>query len=695
MAGVAIAAFSFLVMKPCVAQSASVREPLEAVSVEAALANASSSLQSLGWIDRATLIASTRETADRPADLMRIDIRTGKSRVIAQGRHPSVSPDRHWVAFLQGDRWKLLSLADGKLIDLDLSQIAKAVVFQPPAWSRDGRHLAIIEDARGKPEAESANSVSTTDGTAVGPNIENLGDLADRSAQEYWARITILSVATPTERRSISLSSAVYYGAWGKAGSFYYTEMQMRSPTFTRIQELNIADGGTRTVWNQPDGIMQTARPVVSPDGRSIAFIADVDFRRWSDYESVVLADIATGKERRLSRSIYATRDLAWSSDGKALYANARCGGFTKLYKLSLDGTLAPLTGCERRGFDVALLERGSQISYQTEDGYGRRDIRVLDADTKSERVIQILAEPAARFRMGRFEQVRFPTKDGLQLYGFLIYPPGFDPAKKYPLYADVHGGGSGSPLSLMGPLTGLSNGQYGPLEWHAWAALGYLVFVPDYRSSGEYGPDIARARYVSGDFGGVMRDALDVDEGVQWLLARGFVDPQRVAVLGHSAGGARVNYLLTRSHLYRAGILSDPIGSGALAYLLEHTAGRNTGERFESFRGWGFGEETQGKAFRDAPAGYLSGFLFDGYKSTTPTLIFTGNEAKGAMHPISAEVLFSMLRQYGIPTRMLRYTNDGHNPTDAASAISRFSEVRKWLEAYIPAHSDEGPRRP
>jgi acetyl esterase/lipase len=236
-----------------------------------------------------------------------------------------------------------------------------------------------------------------------------------------------------------------------------------------------------------------------------------------------------------------------------------------------------------------------------------------------------------------------------------------------------------------------LTTGEGGPLEWHVWAALGYVVFVPDYRSSGEYGPQVAKARYLTSDFCGIQRDAQDVENGTRWVMSKGFIDSRRVAVFGHSAGGGRVNLLLTRSHLYHAGILHEPTSSGSMATILDVTTGPSAGVRFENFGFWGSDKATDGVSFAKNPSAYLSGFLFDGYKSTTPTLILVGNPAKGALPPMSAEVLFSMLRQYNVPTRMLRYTNDGHNPLNAASSLSEFNEVRAWLERYIPAHPDGG----
>lgn len=149
------------------------------------------------------------------------------------------------------------------------------------------------------------------------------------------------------------------------------------------------------------------------------------------------------------------------------------------------------------------------------------------------------------------------------------------------------------------------------------------------------------------------------------------------IALFGHSADGGRVNYLLTRSKLFAAGIIHDPIPAGGLGLNLDMITGHATGRRLI------------GSLYRhsvtEAPDAYSGGFLFDGHRSTTPTLIMVGDEAKGATDPLSSEVLFSLLRTTGTPTRLLRYPDGGHNPGSDASALHRFQQVEAWLNRYAP----------
>jgi acylaminoacyl-peptidase len=86
---------------------------------------------------------------------------------------------------------------------------------------------------------------------------------------------------------------------------------------------------------------------------------------------------------------------------------------------------------------------------------------------------------------MGDFRVVSWKSFDGLEIGGYEIRPPDFDASKRYPMLVDVHGGGPGSRLYLMGGVIGSL------IERHLWAARGFVVLVPDYRTAAPYGPGV------------------------------------------------------------------------------------------------------------------------------------------------------------------------------------------------------------
>jgi dipeptidyl aminopeptidase/acylaminoacyl peptidase len=657
-------------------------ETRPAITMEAALGRKAPDVSDVGWFDGSSaLIGSWKEPGAATSSLEVWDLETRDRRSVGNGRSPSVSPNGQWLVYLDGVRWILMSLSAGTTVPLGEEAPFDPIVYTPPAWSRDSRYVAIMGTLRPPPapldvEPEDHDGVRVLDVGRVADGPATAGD--DRPG------LMIIDVREPGRTYSVPIEEThAYYVEWGGGHELYLVAMQgfwNGTAPYTALKRVTVPELAISEVYRMPDAFMQSAVPKVSPDGRLVALALDVDNRRWDDFVSLAVVDARSGELIRITREHYVVpRSYAWSADGESLYFVGRFGGLDQVFRAGLDGDPERITVGERRHYGLQISPDGEWLSYQTEDGYGRKDIRVRSLASGEERVIAVLSDPAAEFSLGEFRHVRWRSTDGLDIYGFLFLPPDFDPAARYPLYVDVHGGGPGARLYLMGPLSVALAAT--PLEWHAWAALGYVVFVPDFRSSGEYGPQVAAARYAARDWdwGGIVKDAEDIESGTRWMLRQDYIDRARVAVFGHSAGGARVNYLLTRSKLYGAGIIHDAIPAGALPMTLVFMSGRKTGVGFdESYLSGGL-------RIKEDLAVFTDGFLFDGYKSVTPTLIMVGDPDKGAIDTLSSEVLFSMLRQYKIPARMLRYVDEGHVAVSIASARHRYREIKRWLETYIP----------
>ena len=159
----------------------------------------------------------------------------------------------------------------------------------------------------------------------------------------------------------------------------------------------------------------------------------------------------------------------------------------------------------------------------------------------------------------------------------------------------------------------------------------------------------------------------------MRWLISKGFIDRRRIVIFGQSAGGGRVNLLLTRGHRYAAAILHDPIPSGHDAEALRAAA---LGLPVR----WSRPQLTTRQRRAE-----LKGFLFEGWRSRTPTLIMVGNPEHGAVDPLSAQTLYSMLLSRHVPTRFVQYLDDGHVPTTSAGVEDRFHQMQTWMDRYAP----------
>jgi len=658
------------------------------VTMQVALATKLPSLHNVRWLADSSGVVATRSEPEVPGETIESWSLSGAHESLGSGQFAAPSPDGRWIAFLDGKHWALRERSSGKVTPLGEEGAFAPTVLNTPRWSRDSRYVGIVDILR-QPDAPFVPPAEVKDGV----RFVDVGAVADGAlrAAEDRSRITLIDVRHPQEWRSHLVPEwLAYYGDWGPNGQFYFVAISSwrgDTPTYTVLRRIDARTMGVTEIYRMPNAVMQGAAPRVSPDGKSIALAWDIDTKRWDDFNSLILVDAKTGAVKRLTQKQYvAAASYSWAPDGRSLYFIARHGGLDQVYQVTMDGEVRQLSSGDRRHFDLTLSPDGRWLSYQTEDGNSRKDVRIRSTRDGTERVVTVLSDVSGDYRLAGFKHVKWRSTDGLDIYGYVFTPPDFDPKRKYPLYVDVHGGGPAARLYLSGPLSlAISNT---PLEWHAWATLGYVVFVPDMRSSGEYSPTVAAQRYGSRDWDwtGMQKDVEDIESGTRWMIEQGYIDPQRVAVFGHSAGGGRVNLLLTRSSLYHAGIIHDGIQPGALGVMLAFMSGRNTGSGFNEIY------LSNGQRIADNPQAFLGGFMFDGYKSHTPTLIMVGNQDKGAVETQSAEVLFTTLRMYHVPARMLRYPDEGHNPLTAASALHRFGEIKAWLEKYIPMPGSATP---
>jgi len=174
--------------------------------------------------------------------------------------------------------------------------------------------------------------------------------------------------------------------------------------------------------------------------------------------------------------------------------------------------------------------------------------------DTKPLRVLSETKLPKERsdYAFGKVERMQVPMKDGFILEGILTYPPDFDPTKKYPLWV----------LTYAGPHTPtVKDAWAGRVMEQVIANAGVVAFNVDPRAASGKGAVSAWAAYKR--LG--VQELKDLEEAVAWVGARGWLDPTRVGLQGHSYGGYITAYALTHSKVFSAGIAGAPVTDWAL----------------------------------------------------------------------------------------------------------------------------------
>ena len=272
---------------------------------------------------------------------------------------------------------------------------------------------------------------------------------------------------------------------------------------------------------------------------------------------------------------------------------------------------------------------------------------------------------------MGRQEVIEYPTRDdAYQVEGILIYPVDYVEGTSVPLITVVHGGPESHYTN--GWLTGYSSpGQMA-------AANGYAVFYPNYRGSTGRGIEFAMSSQA--DLAGAEFD--DVVDGVDYLIARGVADGDRVGVTGGSYGGYATAWMSTRySERFAAGVMFVGIsnniskwGTSDIPEELYHVHARE--------RVWDHWQ----KHLERSPIYWVE-------NAQTPLLIMHGSQDT-RVHPAQSLELYRHIkvRRPDVPLRLVFYPGEGHGNARASSRYDYSLRMLQWFDTYLQGDGAEMP---
>jgi dipeptidyl aminopeptidase/acylaminoacyl peptidase len=245
-------------------------------------------------------------------------------------------------------------------------------------------------------------------------------------------------------------------------------------------------------------------------------------------------------------------------------------------------------------------------------------------------------------------------TNEGFHIQGWLTYPANYDPAKKYPLIVQVHGGPSASAGARWGG--------------SVWNDLGYFTFAPNPRGSFGEGEKFTAANKK--DFGyGDLRDIL---AGMDAVEAKVSIDKNREGLTGGSYGGFMTMFGVTQTHRFHAAIAVAGISNWQSYY------GENSIDQWMI--------PFFGASVYDDPADYAKSSAIDFIKNvTTPTLVVVGDRDGECPPPQSFE-FWHALRSENVPTQLVIYPNEGHGIRQPDHARDLEAREVAWFAKYMPA---------
>jgi dipeptidyl aminopeptidase/acylaminoacyl peptidase len=395
--------------------------------------------------------------------------------------------------------------------------------------------------------------------------------------------------------------------------------------------------------------------PSFSPDGTSLAYLAMDRPGFEADKLTVMVRDWTTGDTRRLTddwdRSVDA---LAWSADGRTLYALAEDTGQRGLFAIDVaTGAVTPVIG---EGHVGGVKVAGGSIFYSHDSLAGPADLHVL-ADGRHRRLTRLNETRLRDIAIGEAEQFSFPGWHGETVHGYLVKPADFDPARRYPVAFIVHGGPQAS------------SGNDWHYRWNpqVYAGHGYAVVMIDFHGSTGYGQGFTDS--ISDDWGGKPLE--DLKKGYAAALARyPFLDPTRAAALGASFGGYMINLM--------AGVWNEP-----WRCLVSHDG--NLDERFAYFATeelWFPEWEHRGTPWEN-PAGYAKHNPADHIAAWRVPMLVIHGALDYRVSEVEGLAMFTALQRRGVPSRLLHFPDENHWVLKPENSVQWHETVLDWLDRW------------
>jgi len=282
------------------------------------------------------------------------------------------------------------------------------------------------------------------------------------------------------------------------------------------------------------DGAWDFSAPRYRPDGRQLAFLASYQGKKHTMPNHLALLDRRPAKSAPAWRLLSADWDhsvnapLRWSSDGAAVHFTSEDRGRCNVYRFDIDGGAVAVAfqGGWVQGFDVAdgVLATVADAMDHPSRVHARRD------DEAPRRIEQFNDALLKEFRFGRAEEITLKGAQDELVQMWVVYPPGFDKTKKYPLLHAIHGG----PHAASG-----DNFHY---RWNnqLFAAQGYVVAGVNYHGSSGFGNAFLDS--ITHRWGEL--ELQDIEAGTDWLLRQPWADRKRVFATGGSYGGFMVAWM-------------------------------------------------------------------------------------------------------------------------------------------------------
>jgi dipeptidyl aminopeptidase/acylaminoacyl peptidase len=414
--------------------------------------------------------------------------------------------------------------------------------------------------------------------------------------------------------------------------------------------------GGTpRRITTNPANDNQ---PLYSPDGKFIAYRAMKIPGYEADRYRLMLYERCSGRIIDLTENFdRSVEEVFWAPDSQSLYFSAYDQGYCSLYQCSYPGKTISKLMDKSYNYSFSMASKGS-LAFIRENSCMPAAIYVSDGKGGGAHpLLSLSGNVMDSIAMNPAEEFWFEGAGGAKVHGFLIKPPYFDPAKKYPVLFFIHGG----PQQMSGDTFGAT--------WNPqmFTSLGYVVVKINPRGSEGYGQRFTDE--INRDWGGKPYE--DLMKGADYLTAHyPFIDGSRMGAAGASYGGYMVNWIAGHTDRFRC------LVSVAGAYNLTSKYGATDELWFPEWEMGGTPWTAKEQYEKWSPHNFASNFK-------TPTLVVHGQYDYRV--PVTEGMqMFTALQRQKVPSRFLYFPDEGHWISRPQNLQLYFSTIKEWLKKYL-----------
>jgi dipeptidyl aminopeptidase/acylaminoacyl peptidase len=596
--------------------------------------------------------------------LMRPD--GGEARRITDAREGvadfAFSKDGEWIAFKSGKAGEeqLYRLAVN-----DIDNAAEQLTKHPTGigdwqWAPDGKRIYFVSPDSADPDEKARREKKFTVNVrnAATPlaslwALDVSGHDTKRLSEDSSYSVTNFSISDDGKWIAIQGGSAKRYERNITAANLY-----------ADAYLLDTASGAIERLTKNFE--VGEGLPRFSPDSKWIAYTAPDNTTRYSMTNGRVYIRAVGAKGqpfRKLGGSFDGDVSIGfWSADGSTIYFNEGWRATNQFFAIDV-----------AKDSVRQITNEKASLSVDRDDDTGSLLISYSDGDTPSTiYTVADVGQVATRsswkqltnanpqvegFALGQQEEITWKSKDGTTVGGVLLKPAGYQKGTRYPLIVAIHGGPASA--DVLG-----FNGGYNS---QVYAGAGYVVLRPNYRGSTNYGQK--HKNDIVGNYFAPGYD--DIISGVDYLIAQGIVDPDRMGALGWSAGGHWSNWILVQTDRFKA-ISSGAGTSNWISMYAQSDVQRNR----QYYLGDKLPYDDFDAYWTQSPLKYIK-------NAKTPTMIHVVEGDPRVPSPQSIE-LHMALKQLGVPTELFMYPGSTHGIPDPRNQYVKAVSEMAWMDFYV-----------